>query len=226
MSMTLMVRAMHLKIGNPLRKLVLIKLSDNANDHGECWPSYQHIADQCEIAKSTVRKHIKDLEKMGLLKIEHRPGPKGNSSNLYHLTLQGVPSDSTGGVPSDSTRTSHSFESVNEPIKSSADDHAQDVLDIYHSVIEQHQPNWTTVKTFSAARKRLCNKAYKLVKPRADKFNMRPLDVLFNLFAAMAQDEFYSGHPSNRSRGYRCTIETNLAEKRLLQAIDQLGSDE
>lgn len=110
---------------------------------------------------------------------------------------------------------------------SSADDHAQDVLDIYHSVIEQHQPNWTTVKTFSASRKRLCNKAYKLVKPRAEKHNMRQLDVLFNLFAAMAQDDFYSGKPSNRNpKGYRCTLETNLRENRLLQAIDQLGSDE
>jgi hypothetical protein len=34
------------KVGNSLRKLVLIKLADNANDKGECWPSYQHIADQ------------------------------------------------------------------------------------------------------------------------------------------------------------------------------------
>lgn len=122
MSMTLMVKAMHLKVGNPLRKLVLIKLADNANDQGECWPSYQHIADQCEIARSTVRKHIKDLESAGFLRIEHREGPKGNSSNLYHLSLHpvvpkstGGPSDSTGGGPSDSTRTSHSFEPVIEP---------------------------------------------------------------------------------------------------------------
>ncbi|ECG5516286.1 helix-turn-helix domain-containing protein, partial [Salmonella enterica subsp. enterica] len=45
MSMNLMAKAMSIKVGNPLRKLVLIKLADNANDEGECWPSYQHIAD-------------------------------------------------------------------------------------------------------------------------------------------------------------------------------------
>jgi DNA-binding transcriptional ArsR family regulator len=60
--------------GKPLRKLVLIKLADNANDKGECWPSYQHIADQCECSKSAVRNHIDALEDMGLLKRENRVG--------------------------------------------------------------------------------------------------------------------------------------------------------
>ena len=129
MSMELMVKAMKTKVGSPLRKLVLIKLADNANDRGECWPSYLHIADQCEIDRSTVRKHIKQLEAQGLLRIENRVGPKGNSSNLYHLTLWGVGQNSppvgpestdvgqqpTGGVGPDSTRTSHSSEPVIEP---------------------------------------------------------------------------------------------------------------
>lgn len=124
MSMMLMVKAMNTKVGNPLRKLVLIKLADNANDHGECWPSHQHVADQCEISKTSVRNHIKKLEEMGLLRIEHREGPKGNTSNLYHLTLQGMPAngigiagDGIGGIAGDDTRTSHSFESVKEPSK-------------------------------------------------------------------------------------------------------------
>ncbi|MGL6246226.1 helix-turn-helix domain-containing protein [Pseudomonas sp.] len=129
MSMELMVKAMKTKVGNPLRKLVLIKLADNASDQGECWPSYQHIADQCEIDRSTVRKHIKQLEAQGLLRIENRDGPKGNSTNLYFLTFGGVGRNSTpvgpestavgpqptGGVGPESTRTSHSSEPVNEP---------------------------------------------------------------------------------------------------------------
>jgi DNA-binding transcriptional MocR family regulator len=128
MSMELMVKAMKTKVGNPLRKLVLIKLADNANDMGECWPSYQHIADQCEIDRSTVRRHIKSLESQCLLRIENRDGPKGNSSNLYRITLDypvgqkstGVGTMPTGGVGPESTRTSHSFESVIEPKKNSA----------------------------------------------------------------------------------------------------------
>ncbi|WP_248842696.1 helix-turn-helix domain-containing protein, partial [Escherichia coli] len=61
MSMELMVKAMKIRVGNPLRKLVLIKLADNASDQGECWPSYQHIADQCEISKRSVMNHIAAL---------------------------------------------------------------------------------------------------------------------------------------------------------------------
>lgn len=132
MSMELMVKAMKTKVGNPLRKLVLIKLADNASDQGECWPSYQHIADQCEIDRSTVRKHIKQLEAQGLVRIENREGPKGNSTNLYYLTLRNpvglksppVGPESTGVGPQptppvgpESTRTSHSFEPVIEPVE-------------------------------------------------------------------------------------------------------------
>ncbi|HIE0651175.1 TPA: helix-turn-helix domain-containing protein [Serratia marcescens] len=150
MSMNLMAQAMSIKVGNPLRKLVLIKIADNANDKGECWPSYQHVADHCECSKSAVRAHIEALIKMGLLTKENRLGVnngKGNTSNLYYLTLdnpvpsesiapcavkkhspmppkstgvcqqvtQGMPSESTPPVPSDGTRTSHSFEPVIEP---------------------------------------------------------------------------------------------------------------
>lgn len=68
MSMELMVKAMKVKVGNPLRKLVLLKLADNASDHGECWPSYQHIADQCEISKRSVMIHIDALCECGLVK--------------------------------------------------------------------------------------------------------------------------------------------------------------
>jgi DNA-binding transcriptional ArsR family regulator len=132
MSMELMVKAMKTKVGNPLRKLVLVKLADNASDQGECWPSYQHIADQCEIDRSTVRRHIKALEAQGLLRVENREGPKGNSSNLYHLRLgrvglesTGVGPESTGGVGPESTRTSHSSEPVIEP-KPMCTDGAQD----------------------------------------------------------------------------------------------------
>jgi biotin operon repressor len=68
MSMDLMVQAMKIKVGNPLRKLVLLKLADNASDLGECWPSYQHIADQCEISKRSVMNHIEALCECGLIK--------------------------------------------------------------------------------------------------------------------------------------------------------------
>lgn len=116
MSMNLMAKAMNIKVGNPLRKLVLIKLADNANDNGECWPSYQHIADQCEVSRSTVKSHIRALEDMGLLKREFRRKGELNQSNVFYLTLdnaQQIPPESGGAGAA--PRTYHSFEPVNEP---------------------------------------------------------------------------------------------------------------
>ncbi|ECU6035252.1 helix-turn-helix domain-containing protein, partial [Salmonella enterica subsp. enterica serovar Livingstone] len=99
-------------------KLVLIKLADNANDEGECWPSYQHIADQCEVSRSTVKSHIRALEDMGLLKREFRRKGELNQSNVFYLTLdnaQQIPPES-GGAGAD-PRTYHSFEPVKEPLE-------------------------------------------------------------------------------------------------------------
>lgn len=136
MSLMLMVKALQTKVGNPLRKLVLIKLADNANDKGECWPSYQHIADQCEISRRSVINHIKALEDDGLLIKQSRPGTfKANASNIYIIKLDGAnpahgespaPSHSAGAASCSESpalppsagaapRTSHSLEPVNEP---------------------------------------------------------------------------------------------------------------
>jgi biotin operon repressor len=136
-----MAKAMQIKVGNPSRKLVLLKLADNANDKGECFPSYQHIADQCEISRRSVINHIDDLCKQGLVRKVYRKGEKGNSSNIYIIDLDGAknsppsensasgvvkelhhPSEAVASPPSEisAPRTSHSFEPVNEPIKTIA----------------------------------------------------------------------------------------------------------
>lgn len=87
MSMLLMVKAMKARVGNSTRKLVLLKLADNANDEGYCWPSYQHVADQCEISRRSAMRHITELEKSGFLKREQRKGNDGhNRSNGYWLS--------------------------------------------------------------------------------------------------------------------------------------------
>lgn len=101
MSMMLMVQAMKVQVGNSGRKLVLIKLADNANDDGVCWPSYQHVADDCEMGRSTVKAHIKQLEKDGFLTVISRNG--GKSSNKFQLHIdRGVSSKVKDGTRSDS----------------------------------------------------------------------------------------------------------------------------
>lgn len=142
MSMMLMVKAMQTKVGSPLRKLVLLKLADNANDKGECWPSYQHIADQCEISRDSAMRHIKKLEEQGLLIVEKRKLSNSmNQSNIYHLNLGsgtellpsstdqlGSSTEQLGGSSTKRLRTSNSLEPINE---SKYSDHFESWWSIY-----------------------------------------------------------------------------------------------
>ena len=136
MAVMLMAKAFGVNVGNAGKKLVLLKLADNANDKGECWPSYQHIADQCEISKRSAMKYIEQLIADGWIKKQVRKGPKGNSTNMYMVTLEGEraappseqsspgseqaapPSeqDAPGGSEQAAPGISHSFESVTESV--------------------------------------------------------------------------------------------------------------
>lgn len=129
MSMLLMVAAMKAKLGNPTRKLVLIKLADNANDEGICWPSYRHVADHCEVDRKTVIRHVQWLEENKFLTKQYRKDEeRGNKSNVYRVDIAGGiahlgsqsahPSTTESPAPSttESPRTSNSFEPSSEPV--------------------------------------------------------------------------------------------------------------
>ena len=124
MSMRLMVQAMNCEVGNPARKLVLLKLADNANDDGVCFPSYQYIADKCEMSKRSAISHIDDLIKMGFVTKKARKNKDGSSANLYLLHLEqgseksalggenislGSEKSALGGSEKSAPITSHSF---------------------------------------------------------------------------------------------------------------------
>lgn len=131
MSMKLTAMAMDVKVGSPLRKLVLLKLCDNANDKGECWPSFQHIADQCEITRRSVITHVKALQEAGFLRVVHRGRGEHQTSNKYLVSLHPVapapahesanetPSDIRGGgennSPPPSENNSLPSESISPP---------------------------------------------------------------------------------------------------------------
>ena len=99
MSFKLTVQAFEARVGSPLRKLILIKLADQANDEGLCWPSYETIAHHCEITRRSVISHIKQLEKDGFLRIEraYDEGRGQNKSNRYHLTIEQGSIEKRGG---------------------------------------------------------------------------------------------------------------------------------
>lgn len=108
---------MNCEVGNPARKLVLLKLADNANDDGVCFPSYQYIADKCEMSKRSAISHIDDLIKMGFVTKKARKNKDGSSANLYLLHLEqgseksalGGEKSALGGSEKSAPITSHSF---------------------------------------------------------------------------------------------------------------------
>lgn len=88
MSMLLMAKAMQLQVGSTAQKMVLLKLADNANDKGECFPSYETIARHCEISRQSAINHIKSLCKKGFVRKVTRKTDKEHTSNLYILDLE------------------------------------------------------------------------------------------------------------------------------------------
>ena len=144
MSMRLMVQAMNCEVGNPARKLVLLKLADNANDDGICFPSYQYIADKCEMTRRSAISHIEYLIKMGLVSKKERKNKDGSISNLYFLHLEqggenfalggenislGSENFALGGSENISPRTSHSLEPVNETKKTTQKSESEMLLE-------------------------------------------------------------------------------------------------
>ena len=81
-----------LKTGSPISKLVLLKLADNADARGVCFPSLSYLAQYCEVSVRTVKRHVNELEKQGFVKRIKRFDDSGRQrSNIYQLRL---PSDS------------------------------------------------------------------------------------------------------------------------------------
>lgn len=89
MSIRLITKAFEIKLGSHIKKLILIKLADNASDDGFCWPSYAKIAEQCEMSRVTVIQHIEDLIYAGYLSKTTRKinDTDMNKSNMYELSL-------------------------------------------------------------------------------------------------------------------------------------------
>jgi DNA-binding MarR family transcriptional regulator len=83
MSIRTMQSVWQLRGLSPTQKLVLLKLADHAHaSDGKCWPSIANICRDCGLSDRGVQKAISDLEKLGHLQREARPG----KPTIYHLT--------------------------------------------------------------------------------------------------------------------------------------------
>jgi hypothetical protein len=93
-------------------KLVLLKLADQANDDGECWPSQRTICLDTGTSKASLNRALAALEAEGFLVRERRQTADGRrTSTKYHLQMPHVSSVRPGEashVSPDDTTLSHS----------------------------------------------------------------------------------------------------------------------
>ena len=89
MSGIALVWAANVKGLKPHTKIVLIQLADFHNkETGRCFPSAQRLADECEMDRTTVFRHLAILENAGLISRHSRgSGDGGRASNEYQLHL-------------------------------------------------------------------------------------------------------------------------------------------
>lgn len=92
MSGIALIWAANVKGLKPAAKVVLIQLADFHNkETGRCNPSAQRLADECEMDRATVFRHLKSLEELGLVTRHAKGDDKGGrSSNQYELHLDVV----------------------------------------------------------------------------------------------------------------------------------------
>lgn len=79
------------RIKDPVAKLLLLKLADQANDDGVCWPSKRTLAEYLGCHPSLIPRKVRFLENSGLLSRVARQRPNQSStSNVYQLHLSHV----------------------------------------------------------------------------------------------------------------------------------------
>jgi len=100
-----LIWAANVKGLKPAAKIVLLQLADFHNkETGQCNPSAQRLADECEMGRATLFRHMTTLEECGLVTRHARgDGDGGRGSNQYELHLDitlgpsARPKDSGGG---------------------------------------------------------------------------------------------------------------------------------
>ena len=80
---------------SPAQKLLLVALADRANESGQCWPSLTELAVRSCQSRSSVKRHVRVLEELGILRVSVRRqvdsmGRSRQATNVYTLDLAGM----------------------------------------------------------------------------------------------------------------------------------------
>ena len=90
----------------PAVKLLLWHLCDRHHPDNGCFPSQETLADDCEMSRSSINRHLDELERLGLLRRERRVDQRKRrqKSTRYIFSFEDdfgddTPPESSGGAP-------------------------------------------------------------------------------------------------------------------------------
>lgn len=79
------------RVGNATRRLILLSMSDKANDDGTgVYASFATIAHSCELSRATAKRVIKDMESEKLVKCVGTRACKNGATNIYTLNVSAI----------------------------------------------------------------------------------------------------------------------------------------
>ncbi|WP_117232517.1 helix-turn-helix domain-containing protein [Vibrio maerlii] len=108
MSVPLILAFMPLKTGSATSKLILLKMADNADARGVCFPSSEYLAQYCEVSLRTVKRHLIALEQQGFIRRVKRFDERGRQrSILYQLRMPEGMHMEQSDIESESNKTPH-----------------------------------------------------------------------------------------------------------------------
>lgn len=116
MSTTVMAACWPLQMP-PTPKAVLMSLADNANDHGECWPSISTICERTCFGKTAVIEAIRWLESDGVLVADRTNGRHTRYTIVPNLDLFNRSAKRTG-PPAEPVREANRTGASGEPDRS------------------------------------------------------------------------------------------------------------
>lgn len=76
--------------GSAANKLTLLALANYADRLGECFPTQETLASDTEQSIDTVQRRLKNLIELGLVRVEKRPGRRGQWSGRRYYLAMGV----------------------------------------------------------------------------------------------------------------------------------------
>ena len=135
MSIKIMTMVFSAKVGSATRKLILLKLADNADDSGRCWPSQKYLTEACEISERSLRDHLKRLEEDGFITAvpKHENGMRVGTEYTINIDAmqetkparQNLPVDRqiSPSLPADSAGTTRQILPPNHHIEPSENHH-------------------------------------------------------------------------------------------------------